>query len=158
MRAYADTSFLVKLVADEPGSEAAMAEFRRLQFPRLFFLPLHALEVTNAIRHRAFHFRRIRQSGHRAGIARERDAALARIERWLKRGWLIDATADCDEVLPRARSLSEMHTERLGCRSFDVLHVALALELECEAFLTSDRIQGALARAEGLNVTISADE
>ena len=30
MRVYADTSFLVKLVTDEPGSEAAMAEFRRV--------------------------------------------------------------------------------------------------------------------------------
>ena len=47
---------------------------------------------------------------------------------------------------------------RLGCRGFDLLHVACALELECEAFLTADRIQGALARAEGLAVTVSADD
>lgn len=158
MRTYADTSFLVKLVTDEPGSPATMAEFRRLDFPPLFFLPLHALEVTNAIRHRAFHVRRTSGSGRRAGIARERDAALARIERWLKRGWLIEATADCDEALMRARTLSESHTERLGCRAFDLLHVALARELECEAFLTADRLQGALARAEGLDVTVSAEE
>ena len=158
MRAYADTSFMVKLVADEPGSEATMAAFRRLNFPPLFFLPLHALEVSNAIRHRAFHLRRTTQSAHRAGIARERDAALARIERWLRRRWLIEATADCDEALSRAQTLSAAHTERLGCRGFDLLHVALALELECEAFLTADRIQGALARAEGLKVTVSAEE
>ena len=158
MRAYADTSFLVKLVTAEPGSEATMAELRRLHFPPLFFLPLHALEVTNAIRHRAFHLRRSAGSGQRAAIARERDAALARIERWLKRRWLIEATADCDEALLRAGTLSERHTERLGCRGFDLLHVALALELECELFLTSDQVQGALARAEGLDVTISADE
>jgi predicted nucleic acid-binding protein len=60
--------------------------------------------------------------------------------------------------LTRARTLSEKHTERLGCRAFDLLHVALALELECEAFLTSDRIQGALARAEGLDTTVWADD
>ena len=41
---------------------------------------------------------------------------------------------------------------------FDLLHVALALEMECEAFLTSDRLQGELARAEGLSVAVSADE
>ncbi len=158
MRAYADTSFLLKLVTTEPGSEEAMAEFRRLDFPALFFLPLHALEVTNAIRHRAFHQRRSLGSGHRASIARERDAALARIERWIQRRWLIEAAADCDEALTFARTLSERHTERLGCRGFDLLHVALALELACERFLTSDRVQGALARAEGLRVTISADE
>jgi predicted nucleic acid-binding protein len=153
MRAYADTSFLVKLVAEEPGAESAMAEFRRLDFPSLFFLPLHALEVTNAIRQRAFHLRRSSGSGQRGSIVRERGAALARIERWLKRGWLLEATADCEEGLLRARTLSEKHTERLGCRGFDLLHVAFALELECEAFLTADSIQAALARAEGLVVT-----
>ena len=158
MRAYADTSFLVRLVTDESGSEAAMAEFRRLDFPPLFFLPLHGLEVTNAIRQRAFQRRRSAASGQRGDITRERDAALARIERWLQRGWLSEAAADCDEALMRARTLSQRHTERLGCRGFDLLHVALALELECEAFLTSDRIQGALARAEGLDVTLNADE
>ena len=158
MRVYADTSFLVRLLIDESGSRAAMAEFRRLDFAPLFFLPLHGLEVTNAIRHRAFHLRRSTASGQRAAIARERDTALARIERWLKRGWFIEAGADCDEALERARTLSEKHTERLGCRGFDLLHVALALELECEAFLTADRIQGALARAEGLDVTICSEE
>jgi len=153
MRAYADTSFLVKLVADEPGSQATMAEFRRLGFPPLFFLPLHALEVTNAIRQRAFHLRRSAESSQRAAVARERETALARIERWIKRGWFIEAVTNCDEALAHAQMLSSKHTERLGCRGFDLLHVALALDLECETFLTSDRIQGALARAEGLSVT-----
>ena len=158
MRAYADTSFLVRLMTDEPGSEDAMAEFRRLKFPPLFFLPLHALEVANAIRHRAVHLRRSLGSGQRAAIARERDTALARIERWLGRKWLIESSADCDDALLRARTLSERHTERLGCRGFDLLHVALALELECDTFLTGDRVQGTLARAEGLGVTVSANE
>ncbi len=158
MRAYADTSFLVKLVAREPGSEQAASEFRRLGFPPLFFLPLHALEVANAIRQRAFHLRRTSESGQRAAIARERDAALSRVERWLKRGWLVDAAADFDAALMRAMTLSATHTERLGCRGFDLLHVALALELDCETFLTSDRIQGALARSGGLSVSVCLSE
>lgn len=152
MRAYADTSFLVKLVAAEPGSEAAMAEFRRLDFPPLFFLSLHALEVTNAIHQRVFHLRHSGTQRRPATLARERDAALSRIERWVARGWLIEAAVDYEEALVRARTLSEIHTERLGCRGFDLLHVALALEMECEVFFTSDRVQGALARAEGLKV------
>jgi predicted nucleic acid-binding protein len=157
MRAYADTSFLVKLVTAEPGSKSAMAEFRRLDFPQLFFSPLHALEVANAIRQRAFHLRRSAGNRQRAVIARERDAALAKIEHWVKRGWLTEIAADHDETFARARLLSERHTERLGCRGFDLLHVAQALELQCEVFLTSDLIQGALARAEGITVTVSAD-
>ena len=155
MRAYADTSFVVRLVTTEPGTEAAMAAFRRLDFPPLFFLPLHGLEVVNAIRLRAFHLRRTVASSRRAVIPRERDAALARVERWLERGWLIEVAVDCDEALRRARTLSEQHTERLGCRGFDLLHIALALALESEAFLTADRTQAAAARAEGLNVTVS---
>jgi predicted nucleic acid-binding protein len=158
MRAYADTSFLVKLVTPEPGSEAAMGEYRRLDFPSLFFLPLHGLEVSNAIRQRAFHRRRSAGGGQRAVIGRERDAALARIQRWVERGWLLTADADCGEGFQRAQALSERHTERLGCRGFDLLHVALALELECETFLTADNIQAALARAEGFEVTLCANE
>jgi predicted nucleic acid-binding protein len=156
MKAYADTSFLVRLVTVEPGSEEAMTEFRRLDFPRLLFLPLHALEVANAIRQRAFHLRRSAAGPQRSAITRERDAALARLERWLARGWLLEATSDCDEALQRACSLSEHHTERLGCRGFDLLHVALALELNCDVFLTADRVQGELAHAEGMAVTVSA--
>ncbi len=152
MRAYADTSFLVRLVTTEPGSAEAMAEFRRLGFPPLFFLPLHALEVTNAIRQRSFHLRRSTGRRQLAAIARERDAALTRVEHWIGRGWLSEVASDWEEALARAKSLSECYTERLGCRGFDLLHVALALELECDIFLTADRIQGDLARAEGLKV------
>ncbi|HOA61334.1 MAG TPA: hypothetical protein PKK57_08240, partial [Verrucomicrobiota bacterium] len=48
MKVYADTGFLVKLVTHEAGSEQAMAEFRRLDSPRLVFQPLHALEVSRS--------------------------------------------------------------------------------------------------------------
>ena len=58
----------------------------------------------------------------------------------------------------RARMLSERHTERLGCRGFDVLHVALALDLNCDTFLTADRIQGDLARAEGFEAFVSTED
>ena len=101
MRAYADTSFLVKLLSEEPGAAEAVAEYRRLRRPRLFYLPLHALELENAIRHRAFHERRNRPAGERAQIKRERDAALARVGQYLKRvhsrksrwRWILPLTA-----------------------------------------------------------------
>jgi hypothetical protein len=50
MRAYADSSFLLRFLTGEPGTDRAVAEYRRLGRPRLFYLPLHALEVENAIR------------------------------------------------------------------------------------------------------------
>jgi predicted nucleic acid-binding protein len=49
-----------------------------------------------------------------------------------------------------AQRLSRKHTAELGCRSLDILQVATALVLKAEAFLTFDRVQASLARAEGL--------
>jgi predicted nucleic acid-binding protein len=158
MRAYADTSFLVKILMDEPGTARAVADYRSLGRPSVFFLPLHSLEVTNAIRQRAFHLRRSTPSGERVAISRERDAALRMLQKYLARGVFIESAVDLDGAIIVARTLSEKHTDRLGCRGFDLLHVALALELKCEIFLTSDRLQGDLARAEGLAVTVSAGD
>jgi predicted nucleic acid-binding protein len=158
MRAYADTSFLVKLLTQEHGTKAAVADYRRLGRPSLFFLPLHGLEVTNAIRQRAFHQRRTLPASERLSIRRESATSLALLDRYLSRRAFIEISLDTDKATEMARQLSEKHTERLGCRAFDLLHIALALELECESFLTSDRIQSAAARAEGLHVIVSMDE
>jgi predicted nucleic acid-binding protein len=158
MRAYADTSFLVKLLTQEPGTAGAVDLYRQVGRPPVFFLPLHALEVANAIRQRAFHQRHSVASSARAAIKRERDTSLALLHKFISRRAFIEISQDMDDAIELARSLSAKHTERLGCRGFDLLHVALALELDCETLLTSDRIQAALARAEGLRVMLSADE
>ncbi len=152
MRIYADTSFLAKLLSGEPGCATAVAEYRRLNRPRLFYLPLHVLEVENAIRHRAFHERRLRPASDRRQIVRERDAALARMDQFLKRGALDEVALDMDSAFTRARELSSTHSEKTGARAIDLLHVACALVLESEVFLTSDQRQAALAKAEGLRV------
>lgn len=158
MRTYADTSFLVKLLTQEPGTEEAVAVYRRLGRPPLFLLPLHHLEVENAIRQRAFHQRRTLPSSERSAIKRQRDTSLALLHKHISRRAFIEISHDMDPAIELARGLSAKHTERLGCRGFDLLHVALALQLGCEAFLTTDRTQGAQAQAEGLAVTVSADE
>ena len=152
MRAYADTSFLLKLLSQEPDSLAAVAEYRRLGLPALFFLPLHALEVRNAILQRAFHQRRSITSGERQHVARERDAAFSRLQHYLTRRALLDVTLDMDTAIALAAKLSTAHTERLGARAIDLLHVASALTLESELFLTADARQAHLAKAEGLKV------
>jgi len=152
MRVYADTSFLLKLLAPEPGSQTVIAEYRRLRHPAVFFLPLHALEVRNAILQRAFFQRRALPSSERQPVAHERDTALARLDHFVTRRALLDVTLDMDTVLARATQLSATHTERLGARAIDLLHVASALTLESELFLTTDERQALLAKAEGLKV------
>src|SRR5882762_2437808 len=119
MRAYADTSFLLKLLSQEPDSHVAIAEYRRFGLPALFFLPLHALEVRNAIFQRAFHQRRSISSGERQHVAREREAAFARLELLLARRTLLDVTLDMDAAIAGAAKLSAAHAERLGARAID---------------------------------------
>ena len=152
MRAYADSSFILRLVTGEADSPQAVAEYRRLDSPKLFYLPLHELEVRNAILQRAFHQRRTVASSQRQHVARERDAALARLDHLIARRALLDVTLDTDAAISRAATLSKAHTERLGARAIDLLHVASALTLGCELFLTTDALQAQLAKAAGLKV------
>jgi predicted nucleic acid-binding protein len=156
VRAYADSSVILRLVTGESGAQQAAAEYRRLGRPSLFYLPLHALEVENGIRQRAFHERRVLPSGQRARIARERDAALARLGGWLTRDGLKELVMDMDAAMDRARELSAAHSEKTGARAIDLLHVACALLLGSEVFLTSDQRQAVLAKAEGLRVILAS--
>jgi hypothetical protein len=152
VRTYADSSFILRLVTAEADSEASIAEYRSRGKPRLFFLPLHALEVRNAILQRAFHQRGSMASNYRQHVSRERNAAFVRLDHLVARRTLLDATVDMDVVLGQAARLSTAHTERLGARAIDLLHVASALVLETELFLTTDARQAHLAGAEGLKV------
>jgi predicted nucleic acid-binding protein len=154
VRAYADSSLILRFVTGESGAQEAAAEYRRLGRPSLFYLPMHALEVENGIRQRAFHERRVLPSGLRARIAHERDVALARLVAWVTRGALKELIVDMDLAMDRARELSAAHGEKVGARAIDLLHVACALLLESEVFLTSDQRQAALAKAEGLKVIL----
>jgi len=157
VRAYADSSFLVKLVSREEGSEAAQAEYRRLDLPPLYFLPLHALEVENAIHQRAFFQRRSLPSRRREAVSRERMETSARLQWMINRGAFCETSGDWNQAVTSARALAARHTERLGTRTYDLLHVAFALELKAEKFLTTDQRQSTLAKAEGLSVIALKD-
>lgn len=152
MKTYADSSFIVKLLNRESGSDEAMAEYRRRGLPRLVFLPLHALEVDNAVHHRAFHELRTPPSGQRSRVQRERLAALSRLSLLLRRGQFVEIDADCEDAFRHARVLSQKYTATHGTRSLDLLHVAFALQLKCDLFLTRDQNQSRVAKAEGFAV------
>lgn len=157
MRVYADSSFILRLIIGEKDSEAVIGEYRRIGKPALFFLPLHALEVRNAILQRAFHQRRSLGWDERRRATKERDKALSRLEHLVSRRSLLDVLVDMDAVFSAAANLSSAHTERLSARAIDLLHVASALTLESELFLTTDVRQSELARAEGLKVILPVE-
>jgi len=77
---------------------------------------------------------------------------LARLQHSVTRRRLLDVTLDMDAAIARAASLSAAHTERLGARAIDLLHVASALTLESEFLLTTDSRQAQIAKAEGLKI------
>jgi hypothetical protein len=152
MRAYADSSFIGKLISLDPDAEEFLAEFRAANRPKLFFLPLHEIEVTNAIFHRAFHKKLSLGPSHRKTIFLERDAALSKFNFLIRRGILAAVTLDSELAHKTALDLARKHTERLGARAIDLLHVANALTLKTELFFTADERQAELARAAGLEV------
>ncbi len=54
------------------------------------------------------------------------------------------------EGMTEAERLGATHSEKLGPRSLDILHVASAVVLGTREFLAFDLRQGALARSAGL--------
>ena len=107
------------------------------------FVWLHQLELRNALRLRVF----------RGEITRtQRDSSLNLILADLASGVLTTATPSHSGVMTEAERLSATHSESLGTRSLDILHVAAALVLGATEFLTFDPRQARLAKATGLRV------
>jgi predicted nucleic acid-binding protein len=75
---------------------------------------------------------------------------IAKVGEHLEGGKLKLAHCDFFNVLVVAERISKSRTFSGGHRSFDVLHVATALELEAREFLSFDSNQNKLAAAEGL--------
>ena len=139
MNAYPDTSFLFSLYVIDANTPAARSVARKLR-PAFVLTVLHELELENAIELAVF---RGHISAPEARAARQ-DFEFD-LNRWPLRPLPVDAFA-------RAVTLARRHTARNGTRSLGILHVASAICLRAETFLTFDVRQRCLARAEGLRV------
>lgn len=156
MIAYADSSFLVRLIVDEAGSQEAVDTFRRLQRPQLLFNHLHALEVRNSLRLKAFMDTSKAPPSKRAAVSKHLARWEARLEAYVQRRVLLASETDWPESFEEAEDFSEAHTLRLGTRAFDILHVAAACRSATKLFITCDLRQAALAKAAGLKTTVVA--
>ncbi|MCC7376193.1 MAG: PIN domain-containing protein [Verrucomicrobiales bacterium] len=152
MKVYADSSFILRLVVGETGSEEAIAAYRQAGRPMLPYLWIHQLEVENALRQRAFHETQVRPAKERPLIQREVAASFARLGQLQRRRGLTSVTIDWEAVVARSLKLSADHTQRIGARAIDILHVSAALQLGVDQFLTFDRRQATMGRQEGLQV------
>ena len=72
----------------------------------------------------------------------------------LNEGVLLPSSVDWPDVHRIAETLSAGKTKTGGHRLMDLLHVATALHLGAEYFLTFDENQKALAEAEGMTVPV----
>ncbi len=142
MPVYADTSFLVAVYSPEPGSINALGIMQRLREP-LPFTPFHRHELRNGIRLRVF---------RKEITVEQRKAAFAEIDSDLQEEILAHTPISWTNTFRQAEDLAASHTETLGVRSFDLIHVSLALVLGATDFLTFDTRQAALARTAGLKV------
>ena len=119
MKAYADTGLLCSLYAPDAHTGEAIARMSRLPQP-LPLIWLHQLELRNALRLRVF----------RGEITTgQRDAALNAFLADSAGGIYASANPALGEVMMEAERLSASHSEKLGTRSLDILHVATALVL-----------------------------
>ena len=142
MNAYADTGFLCSLYAPDAHTARAVRRMARQTLP----LPvtwLHQLEFRNALRLRVF---------REEVTPSQRDASLNAMLADLASGVLVHAAPPLAGLTTEAERLSALHSEKLGTRPLDILHVATALVMGLPEFLAFDRRQQALAAAAGLRV------
>ena len=148
MTAYPDTSFLYGFYLKQSNSPAAAAYAATMKGP------LHPTELLRYEFRQSLRFQVWRRAAHpHEGIApADAAAALNQLEADLISGVAVLVPCDLLEVLRRADDLSKRHTIKEGYRSFDLLHVATALQLAATEFLTFDEKQRKLATEAGLAV------
>jgi predicted nucleic acid-binding protein len=142
MSDYADTGFICSLYAPDANTGRALNQMEKQRKP-ICFSWLNQVEFRNALRLRVFR-KEISSS--------ERDRSLNLLLADLSAGIFENVELAQSNVLIETERLSARHSEKLGTRSLDILHVAMAVVLGCERFLSFDIRQVKLARAAGLSV------
>ncbi len=150
MKAFPDTSFLCSLYRLQEFSPRAIAQMAQLKKP----LPVTSLllfEFRQSVRLQIFLHTKDRKKGF---TKEEGEAMLRDLRADLGSGVIAVVPIDWTEVHNLAEILSAKHTEFGGHRFADLLHVATALQLGAEQFLTFDANQRKIARAEGMKTPV----
>jgi len=148
MSVYPDTSFLCSLYREQEHSSSA-DEYRDSMTGPLPFSRLLEFEFLQAIELQVWLHAQDRTKGYSRHQA---DQMIADWESDVAAGLNRLVSVDHDLVLGLARKLSRNRTAQGGHRTLDILHVATAVHLQAETFLTFDARQRQLAEASGLTV------
>ena len=150
MKAFPDTSFLCSLYRLQEFSPKAIAQMTRTAKP-LTVTSLLLFEFRQSVRLQVF----LRTHDRKKGFGKaEGEAMLRDLRADLASGVLAVVPVDWSDVHNLAEILSAKHTETGGHRFADLLHVATALQLGAEQFLTFDANQRKIARAEGMKTPV----
>ena len=139
---YPDTSFLFSLYVDEEPTPVAQEYAANLMGP-LAFTPFHRLELRTSLRLRAVRKQLTRD---------ELQVALRLSDKDVVDDILHHTPLNWSDTLREAERLGEAHLTETGVRSGDLLHVASAVVLGAQEFVTFDQRQSKLARRAGLKV------
>jgi predicted nucleic acid-binding protein len=142
MNAYFDTAIILNLYVQQATSADAVRLASSCPTPYLL-TPWQEIEARTALRLKVFR-KEISPPEMRASLqAFDEDI---RSGRW-KRPQYDEAA-----VWKFGRGLSDRHAAAVGCRTLDLLHVAVALSLGVKTFVSFDERQRAVAKMEGLTV------
>lgn len=152
MRPYADTNLLTRFYLRLAESEGILRSLDQAQLSGSAPLPvtwLHRLEVANGFQLYVF-------AGKTAGPTRvtpeQAAAAHAAFRSELANAtFLRSVPLSLPELEAQFEELALRHTAKHGFRTYDLLHVASALVLGCDAFWSFDPKANRLASFEGLH-------
>lgn len=151
MKVYADTNYFTRFYLDAVSSDERgeiLAAARDAGAEPLPVSWLLRAEFANALQ---LHIFVARQPGNRHVTAQQAATALATFrEDYASEDFLVPARLEPEALIDTAEDLSIRHTARHGFRTYDVLHVASALLLECDTFWSFDERAVRLAHLEGL--------
>lgn len=150
MNAYPDTSFLCALYRTQDNSDRALA-YREAMTEPLHITRLLQWEFRQSVRFQAFRHSNNREVGY---PWLEAERMIDKLTEHLDQGLVKMVHCDLINILAIGERISKMRTFVGGHRSFDILHLATAIELEAKAFLSFDANQRQLAAAEGMTTPV----
>jgi predicted nucleic acid-binding protein len=142
MRCYADTSWwLAYKSRRDIHHAAALALFDREPEAQILWTPWQRVEVFNSF-----------YQAERAGIIGHREArqVIRLLEQEVRLGYWPHVEFGWTEAVRTACELAAHHSLKMSVRAMDLFHVAIAIEVVADAFLSFDDDQNALAKAAGL--------
>ena len=152
MIAYPDTSFLCALYRTQVNSSRALA-YRNSMIESLHVTRLLLWEFRQSVRFQAFRHGK----NHNVGYPlHEAEKMLSDLTDDIRDELVVLLECNFTDILVTGERISKARTFAGGHRSFDILHVATAIELGAKEFLSFDANQIQLAGAEGLATPLDA--